>query len=254
MNLLIVDDEFFVAEGIADSVRFDNLELDEVFCAYSVGQAKRVIDEHDISILLTDIEMPRENGFALLQWLKERDRLPLTILLTGHKKFEYALEAVNFNCFQYLVKPVTPDALHDVLSRAIEKAQTNESYQAWLNQLSPDELSRMERTETRQDIISNVKRLIAANLSSPTLNRKYLAGEVYLNEDYLSYLFHKESGETLTAYIQKERVKKVGALLRTTDMSIEEIALKTGFPNASYLRKLFKKIEGVTPGQYQKRD
>lgn len=252
MNLLVVDDEFFVAEGIADSIRYDNLELDEVFCAYSVKQAKKVFEEHPISILITDIEMPRENGFALLQWMKENAYTPQTILLTGHKKFEYAYEAVNYNCVQYLLKPVQQKELHAVLSKTIEKAQMESAYQKWFRQLSQEEIDRLEQTETRQNIILTIKRLVSTHLTSPQLNRTLLANEVHLNEDYLSYLFHKESGETLTAFIQKERINKAKILLRTTELSTEAIAEMVAFPNASYLRKVFKRWIGVSPGQYRK--
>lgn len=96
-----------------------------------------------------------------------------------------------------------------------------------------------------------VKNYIGEHLDED-LNRKTLAQVAHLNPDYLSYLFRKHTGETLSRYILKERVRQAKKLLMSTNLPIHEIALQIGFPNISYFSKQFKDLEGQTPLQFRK--
>lgn len=96
-----------------------------------------------------------------------------------------------------------------------------------------------------------VKNYIGEHLDED-LNRKTLAQAAHLNPDYLSYLFRKHTGETLSRYILKERVRQAKKLLMSTNLPIHEIALQIGFPNISYFSKQFKDLEGQTPLQFRK--
>ena len=84
------------------------------------------------------------------------------------------------------------------------------------------------------------------------LNRKTLSKVAHLNPDYLSTLFRKHTGETLSHYILKERIQQAKKDLVGTNLPIHEIALRTGFPNISYFSKQFKDLEGMTPLQFRK--
>ena len=252
MNLLIVDDEFFVVEGVARTLRYEELDLDEIFCAYSAKQAKEIFLKHPISVLITDVEMPKENGFELLEWMEKHHFSPVTLLLTGHKKFEYAYEAMQHRCFQYLVKPVQKSELLEALTEAIKKVQMDTAFKGWMENLAQDEKEALLTKNSDDDIVRKVKRIVRDHIQSKELTRSFIAGEVFLNEDYLSYIFHKKSGETLKLFIAREKIANVKRYLTTTDLSMESIAEKTGFSDALYMRKLFKKIEGITPSQYRK--
>lgn len=251
MNLLVVDDEFFVAEGLANMLRYENLEIDEIFSAYSAQMAQDIISRHEISILITDVEMPEMSGMDLLRWVKKHDLNIRTILLTGHKKFEYAYEAVELGVLSYLVKPVDKEKLKRTLNEAIEAHQKEQAFEKWWKNLPKEETEALLKNETQNDTVALVKRLIRENIDLPELGRTFLAGKVFLNEDYLSYIFHEKSGETLKSYITGERIRRVRELLVMTDYTLEVIAEKTGFCDVVYMRKVFKKQVGVTPNQYR---
>lgn len=78
-----------------------------------------------------------------------------------------------------------------------------------------------------------------------------LAEKFYINKEYLSKIFKEEYGFTVNGYICHVRVTKAKELLRFTDMTIEEIALETGVADANYFSRMFKKVEGVSPGRYR---
>ncbi len=70
---------------------------------------------------------------------------------------------------------------------------------------------------------------------------KNISCEAHLNSAYLSRIFHQETGCTLTDYITKRRLEQAKTLLATTEETIGEISEKTGFKNANYFCRIFKK-------------
>lgn len=72
-----------------------------------------------------------------------------------------------------------------------------------------------------------------------------------LNASYLSQLFKKETGITITRYIQREKVKEAGRLLVLTDCSLADICSRLNFCDQTYFNKVFKKHTGMTPKQYR---
>ena len=83
------------------------------------------------------------------------------------------------------------------------------------------------------------------------LRLKTIAEKLNVNPSYLSSLFHREYGCTLTEFINKQRIDKGITLLRLTPNPVQEIAAECGFQDVNYFIKLFKKQTGFTPKQYR---
>ena len=83
------------------------------------------------------------------------------------------------------------------------------------------------------------------------LSLKEIAEYVDLAPAYLSDLFHKETGLTVTGYILRRRIQAAKNMLIDTDQKIAEIAEVLAFSNASHFQRLFKKETGYTPHQYR---
>ena len=94
---------------------------------------------------------------------------------------------------------------------------------------------------------------IDANLAGD-LNLHTLAALQNLNASYLSSLFHKETGKTVTDYVTSQRMDAAGKLLRTTQLQVQTIAQHCGINDSNYFSKLFKKHYGVTPIQFRERN
>lgn len=100
------------------------------------------------------------------------------------------------------------------------------------------------------DVVAVVKDYIHSHIYED-LTRETLASIVYLNADYLSHIFKKETGYSLTNYVIEERIKKAKQLLRQNNMSIRDIAIACGFQNISYFSRQFKKSTGMTPREFR---
>lgn len=110
-----------------------------------------------------------------------------------------------------------------------------------------------ENRMRENSIVFELKRYIRQNLHN-RMTRDELSEYVHLNESYLSRLFHKETGMSLSDYILKERMKKAGELIAETDEPISEIANQLCYDNFSYFSKLFRKVYNVTPQEYRKKN
>lgn len=80
-----------------------------------------------------------------------------------------------------------------------------------------------------------------------------LAQQFFINKFYLTRLFKEQFGISVTSYLLQVRTTQAKQLLRFTDLSIEQISQKCGMNDANYFSRMFKKVEGITPGEYRKR-
>ncbi|OPH56129.1 hypothetical protein BC351_28565 [Paenibacillus ferrarius] len=84
------------------------------------------------------------------------------------------------------------------------------------------------------------------------ITREQIAEYVHFNPAYLSRLFKKETGSSLTDYILAKRMEKSKDLLASSQLKIGDIAEIVGYENIPYFTKMFKKSTGRTPREYRK--
>lgn len=97
-----------------------------------------------------------------------------------------------------------------------------------------------------QKVITRIDSDLTVDL---TLNA--LATLLNVNASYLSNLFKKETGSTLTEYVNRRRVEHGILLLNSTNLQIQTIAQYCGIPDVNYFTKLFKRYIGKTPKEYR---
>nr|WP_309098634.1 helix-turn-helix domain-containing protein [Fredinandcohnia onubensis] len=94
---------------------------------------------------------------------------------------------------------------------------------------------------------------IIENDLSQDLSLTAVADQLALNPSYVSRIFKEFVGENYVDFITNRRIEKGKDLLKTTKQTIGEIAKDVGYQNSYYFIKLFKKAEGMTPGQFRKK-
>lgn len=91
---------------------------------------------------------------------------------------------------------------------------------------------------------------IDGNLTD-NLSLRTLAEALNVSSSYLSGLFRKETGTTLTEHITRRRVRHAMHLLKTTRLQIQTVAQHCGMMDVQYFSKVFKRISGMTPKEYR---
>lgn len=87
---------------------------------------------------------------------------------------------------------------------------------------------------------------------SKDISLQSISETFHMNTSYLSYLIKKETGLTYSQYLTNLRINKAKNLLSHSQLTLTEICDTVGFHDYFYFIKKFKKITGITPGQYRK--
>ena len=106
------------------------------------------------------------------------------------------------------------------------------------------------KEELPHPLVKKVKDYIFCNLQSE-IKVSDMAEQFAVNADYLSFLFHKSTGKTISRYVLEEKVKAAESMLVYTDNSLQEIAFALNFSSQSHFSTVFRKIVGVTPRQFR---
>ncbi|MBD2868608.1 response regulator [Paenibacillus arenilitoris] len=121
MNVLLVDDDYFVVAALEKKIDWAALGINQVYTAYNIAQAQELLGRHTIEILICDIEMPQGSGLELLAWIREEQDGIQTIFLTNYADFNYAQKAIELQSFDYFLKPIEFDKLTLIIQKAIAK-------------------------------------------------------------------------------------------------------------------------------------
>lgn len=151
------------------------------------------------------------------------------------------------------VHPVHIDSLSSRFARKIELiTSTNEGYSL------QNDMIRKYCLLVKNNSLNSYSQLVQKVLTrvdtdlTVDLSLKAHANLLNTNPSYLSTLFKKEVGMTLTDYVTKKRIEHAIFLLNTTQMQVQTIAEHCGIQDVNYFTKTFKKLVGMTPKEYRK--
>lgn len=139
-RVLIADDECIIREGIRDSVDWESLRLTVVAEAEDGEEALEKAIQHDVHIMLVDLNMPIMDGIELMKQVRERLPNCKIVIITGHDEFAYAQKAIRLQVKDYILKPANPAQLEKVLRQVRgeleEEASKQQQWQQASQQLS----------------------------------------------------------------------------------------------------------------------
>ncbi|MDU1848430.1 MAG: response regulator [Niallia nealsonii] len=127
-NVLIADDEPIIRDGIRNSIDWPSLQMNVVAEAEDGEEAIELSLMYSVDILLVDINMPIVNGLNVIKHVKEKLPDCRIIIITGYDEFKYAQEAIRLNVSDYLLKPIDPNHLLELLNK-LENELVNDNNQ-----------------------------------------------------------------------------------------------------------------------------
>jgi two-component system, response regulator YesN len=249
-TILIVDDEQTTRQGLKKTLEIWSAGRFEIMSAADGPEAYDICSKKKIHLMITDVCMLEMNGLMLLKHLKETGHNFVVIIVSGHAEFEYAQEAIRLWVINYILKPISKQKLIEAVEYALETEANNEKI-GYMEKVSDKELLKIDREQVSN---SSVKKAMAYvdNQLDQQISLKEVADIVHLNASYFSVLFKEQSGLTFSEYVTRKRLQSAKKLLLTTDLSIDEIALKAGYQSAKYFIKVFKEFEEYTPSKYRR--
>lgn len=225
-------------------------------------------DELLLSMQNTEAKYAAENEFLQMvshgQIHKIEMYLDLINLTTSEQRYVDKLRnaknyALTMNTLlrktaeQSAVPPIHIDKVSTSFAKKIE-LQTSESGITLLLKEMARKYTFLIKNHSMKGYSTLVRRVLTYidNDLSADLSLSTLASITKTNPSYLSTVFKKETGHTLTEYVTGKRMEYAVLLLNATNMQVQTIALYCGIPDVCYFSKTFKKTYGKTPTEYRK--
>ncbi|MCR5269155.1 MAG: helix-turn-helix domain-containing protein [Lachnospiraceae bacterium] len=160
-------------------------------------------------------------------------------------------------CMEGGMPPEESYGLSDLYIRKVDQCRTWEEVEETYGTMMRDYTRRMKEYRTKRRDLSP-KTLLAVNYIQNHLHDRItvadLAGELEMNASYLSTLFAKEMGLSVSAFIRAQKLAAAKHLLSYTEYSSTEIAEYLGFSGESHFSAQFTKQEGVSPKEFRRRE
>lgn len=150
------------------------------------------------------------------------------------------------------VHPMFLDSTSSAFAGQIEQIISLEQIPAFMTEMfrSYCRLVRKHSTRDYSPPVQQALLCIESNLAGD-LSLRTIAEKLNISSSYLSTIFKKETGMTITDFIAQRRVERAKELLRTTRLQVQTIAQHCGIMDVHYFSKIFKKIAGQTPKTYR---
>ncbi|KQO16572.1 response regulator transcription factor [Paenibacillus sp. Leaf72] len=248
-KLLIADDEIEIRNGLSQYIPWDHIGFEVVGQAANGLHALEYMAEKPVDVLLCDIKMPQMGGIEVARKLFEQRSSVSVVLLSGHREFELAQQALNYGVKQYLLKPTK----YSEINKVFERLKEDLDLKALLEQQSePSDDAQTEEQPAPETAIDKIKHYISCHYKEASLENA--SNVVYMNPYYLSKYFKQKTGENFSDYLTAVRMNKAAELLKDPSYKTYEISELVGYSNAKNFTRTFRRYFGETPREYRNMD
>jgi DNA-binding NtrC family response regulator len=117
-RILLVDDEVAFANNI---LKLLSKRGYDVIAVNDGASAIRTIGEKEFDVVILDMKMPGMDGIATLKEIKGKEPLVEVVILTGHGSVESGIEGMQLGAFDFVMKPVSIEDLHEKVCQAYQR-------------------------------------------------------------------------------------------------------------------------------------
>ena len=216
--------------------------------------ALRVLEEEEISLVVSDVMMPEMNGFELCRTIKSQllfSHIPV-ILLTALTDERQRIFGITGGADDYIQKPFHTDYVKIKIIHLLQERR--KLRERLLEKLRDNKLllSEPEKVESIDDaFLRKFAEQIEAVYADPEYNVEKLSETLGLSRGHLHRKIKELTGTAPVEFLRTYRLNKATQLLRQNAYTVSEVAYRTGFSSPAYFSKCFKAVYGVTPTEYQ---
>ena len=207
-------------------------------------EALALMEQNEYDFYLVDVMMPVMNGLKFLQELKNRGVDAPKIIASNYNEFEYVRQGMKLGAMDYLLKPITEDALRECLQSVREELWESRDGKIM------EQIFQACGADTESGFTKKLMAYFAEHTRD--LNLKDISDEFLLSKDYFGKLFKRQMNENFNQFVLKYKMEYACYLLKDTDDRIYEISDALGYKTTDYFSKLFKEYTGQTPAGYRK--
>jgi len=235
-TFLIVDDEEIILQGISQIIELMNDSYKVIGKAQDVMAAIIIYNEHKPDIVITDMNMHDMDGLNLINELNIINPQVKIIVVSGYDDFNFVKSSLKMGVADYLLKPVSEEELLSAIEKVcleINKTDSNIDHK-------------------KLKIIEKSKEYIDKNYMNP-ISLKQVSDYLGISPTYLSEIFTIYNNDNFVEYITNVRINKAKELLSDPVIKVYEVGSMVGYEDSAYFSRVFKKVTGLSPVNYQKK-
>ena len=245
-RVVLVDDERLILRGLSTVVPWAELGCEVAGTAHDGASGLELIRKIKPDIVLTDIRMPNMDGLTMLAAIRsEHPEIQMSVL-TAYRDFEYARQAITLGVCRYLLKPSNLDELKD----AVRQMAARLDAMPRIHGETPEPEDESVR-EAGNHLVKAALAYMEEHCTEQHLSLGEVADHVYVSQWHLSKLLNRETDQGFFDLLGGMRIARARELLKDPSLRIHEVAEETGFSDVAHFSRSFKKLTGLTPGEYR---
>lgn len=247
-DLLIVDDESFVREGIQRTYDWGSYGFHVIDVADNGRAALEIVGRKRPHVVLTDIVMPEMDGLEFSEQVHRLYPGVNVVLLSAHKDFQYARKAIQFGVKGYLVKPIDETELSQLFSSLCHHLDhgTNPQSVDHGESAAPPPAA----DSSNSQYIRIAKQFVQEHMEKK-IYLEDMGNLLHITPGHFRAVFKKETGINFIDYVIEAKMSQAKTLLLNSGYKVKDISLSVGYEDYTYFCRTFKKAVGCTPLEYR---
>lgn len=249
-TVLIVEDDDEVRAYLEKELRGNF----RVLTAVNGKVAEKIVEDDDVSLVLSDVMMPEMNGFELCRALKTNlasSHIPV-VLLTALSDERQRMYGLSGGADGYIQKPFHVNYVKLHIIRLLEERRRLRDLLLQKLQDNSLLLTEPEKVENIDDVfLRKFMAQIEAVYADSEYNVEKLSDTLGLSRGHLHRKIKELTGTSPVDFLRNYRLGKAARLLRQKKFTISEVAYQTGFTSPAYFSKCFKAVYHTTPTEFQ---
>lgn len=248
-TVLVVEDDYNIRDLLLDILSSKYT----VLTANDGLEAIRILQQNLPDLVLCDIVMPELDGLGLIDKIRSDERtahLPI-VSVSAKLSIEDRIEAVEHGADAYITKPFDPRHVLATIEQLLNKRTIMKEY---FNSVRSDVTVREGVTLHHEDerLLNDIVGFIEKNIDDEALNPTSVSDFIGMGKTSLYEKLKELTGKTPGEYIRMVRLDHASKLLKTTQLTVQEVMYKSGFSSKSYFYKEFAARFGSSPKEYRK--